>query len=82
MYLQSLKLLRPKVEKMHLKENTLFDLDTEVKVTQNAAQYHLHHVTYSPVKFEVAMLNGLDVFTNQIKSNQSLFSLSPSTLAT
>ena len=32
MHLQSLKLLRPTVkEKMHLQENTVFDLDLEVK---------------------------------------------------
>ena len=26
-----------------------------VKVTQNVAQYPLHHVTYAPAKFEVVM---------------------------
>ena len=36
-----------------------FDIDLGVKVTQNIAQYPLHHVTYAPVKFEVAMSNGL-----------------------
>ena len=30
-----------------------------VKVTQNVAQYPLHHVTYAHAKFEVAMSNGL-----------------------
>ena len=30
---------------MDLQENTLFDL--RVKVTQNVAQYHPHHVTYA-----------------------------------
>ena len=30
-----------------------------VKVTQNVAQYPLHHVTYAPINFEVAMSNGL-----------------------
>ena len=34
-----------------------FDLD--VKVTQNVAQEPLHHVTYAPAKFEVAMCMGL-----------------------
>ena len=35
-----------------------FDLYLGVKVTQNVAQYPLHHVTYAPAKFEVAMSNG------------------------
>ena len=49
---------------MHLKENTLYDL---VKVTQNVAQYHPHHVTYTPANFEVALSNGLgeDAFTRK-----------------
>ena len=34
-----------------------FDLDLGVKVTQNVAQYPLHHVTYSATKFEVATSN-------------------------
>ena len=33
-----------------------FDLD--VKVTQNVAQYPLHHVTFSATKFEVATSKG------------------------
>ena len=39
--------------------------DLRVKVTQNVAQYPLHHVTYLATKFEVAMSNGLggDTFT-------------------
>ena len=37
---------------MHLHENTLFDLG--VKVTQDVAQYPLHHATYSDTKFEAA----------------------------
>ena len=61
MYLQSLKLLRQMVKEMHYQENTLFDLDPKVKVnvTQNVAQYPLHHVTYSATKFEVALSNSL-----------------------
>ena len=39
---------------MHLQENSIFDLDLGVKVTQDVAQYPLHHVTYSATKFEVA----------------------------
>ena len=37
----------------------IFDLDFRVKVPQNVAQYPLHHVTYAPAKFEVAMCNVL-----------------------
>ena len=51
---------------MHLQENSIFDLG--VKVTRNVAQYPLHHVTYSPTKFEVATSNGLggDTFTRNV----------------
>ena len=50
---------------MHLKVNTLFDLDHGDKVTQDVAQYPLHHETYSGTKSEVATSKGLggDVFT-------------------
>ena len=46
---------------MHLQENSIFDLDLDlgVKVTQNVAQYPLHHVTYSATKFEVTLYNHL-----------------------
>ena len=52
---------------MHLQENSIFDLDLRVKVTQNVAQYPLHHVTYSATKFEVAASNRLggDTFTRK-----------------
>ena len=52
---------------MHLNANTLFDLDLGVKVTQDVAQYPLHHVTYSDTKFEVARCNSLegDAFTSK-----------------
>ena len=45
----------------------IFDLDPIVKVTQNVAQYPLHHVNYSPTKFEVSTLKGLggDAFTRK-----------------
>ena len=38
-----------------------------VKVTQNVAQYPLHHVTYLATKFKVAMSNDLgeDAFTRK-----------------
>ena len=68
MHLQSLKLLNQKVyEEKHLQENSIFDLDLGVKVTQNAPQYPLHHVTYSTIKFEVATSNclGGDTFTRK-----------------
>ena len=53
---------------MHLQENTVFDLDLGVKVTQNVAQFPLHHVTYSATKFEVATSNSLggDTFTRNV----------------
>ena len=35
-----------------------YNLYLGVKVTQNAAQYLQHNMTYAPVKFEVAMSNG------------------------
>ena len=44
---------------MHLQENTLFDLDLQVKVTLNVAQCPLHHVTYAPTEFEVTTLIAL-----------------------
>ena len=54
MYLLRLKLLRPTVyEEMHLQENTLFDCDPKVNVTQSDAQCPLHHETYVPAKVEV-----------------------------
>ena len=43
---------------MHLHENTLFDLDLGVKVTQDVVKYPLHHVTYSDTKFEVPTSGG------------------------
>ena len=59
MHQQSSMLLHPMVkEKMHLQENTLFDHDLGVKVTQNVAQYPRHHVTYAPAKFDIATSHG------------------------
>ena len=50
---------------MHLQENTLYDLDLVVEVTQNAVQCPPNHKTYASAKFEVAMSNSLgeDGFT-------------------
>ena len=47
-------------KKMHLQENTLYDLDRGVRVTQNVAQYTLHHVTYSLTTLEAATSNNLE----------------------
>ena len=61
MYLQSLNLLQPMVKEMNYQENTLFDLDPNVKgvkVTQNVAQYPPLQVTYAPEKFDVATSQG------------------------
>ena len=63
MHQQSLMLLHPMVkEKMHLQENTLFDLDLGVKVTQCP----LHYVTYAPTEFEVTTSKALgEAFTRK-----------------
>ena len=65
MHQQSLILLHPTVEKMHLQVNTLNDL--QVKVTQNVAQCPLHHVTYAPTEFEVTTSKALggEAFTRK-----------------
>ena len=44
------------------------NLDLGVKVTRNDTQYPLHHVTYSPTKFEVATFYGLgeNTFTRNV----------------
>ena len=51
MHLWTLKLLCPMVQKMHLQENTLFDLDPKVKVTWSVAKYPQHHVTYAKIHY-------------------------------
>ena len=52
---------------MNLHENTLFDLDLWVKVSQDFAKYPLYHVTYSGTKFGVATSDclGGDAFTKK-----------------
>ena len=52
---------------MHLQENTLYDLDLVVKVTQNVAQCPPNNMTYAPAKFEVATSHsfGEDGFTRK-----------------
>ena len=65
---QSLILLHPTVkEKIHLQENTLFDLDLRVKFTRNVAQCPLHPVTYAPAEFEVTTSKALggEAFTRK-----------------
>ena len=57
-------------KKIHLLALTL-----GVKVTQNVAQYPLHHVTYSATKFEVATCTpyglGGDTFTRNVTDGQT-----------
>ena len=55
------------VKEMPLQENTLYDLDLVVKVTQNVVQYPVSHMTYAPAKFEAATSNSLgeDGFTRK-----------------
>ena len=68
MHQKSLILLHPKVkEKMHLQENTLFDIDLQVKVIRNVALYPLHHVTYISTEFEVttSITLGGEAFTRK-----------------
>ena len=68
MHLWSLKLLCPMVkEEMHLQENTLYDLDLVVNVTQNVVQYPANHLPFAPDKYEVATPNSLgeDGFTRK-----------------
>ena len=50
---------------MQLLENTVMTFVLGVKVTQDVAQSHLHHVTYAHAMFKVAISNGLvgDAFT-------------------
>ena len=58
MHLLSLKLLRLMVkDEMDLqgKHYLTLNLDIWFNDTGNSAQYPLHHVTYAPPKFEVAM---------------------------
>ena len=48
-----------------------FDLD--LGVTRNVAQYPLHHVTYAPAKFEVAMSKrlGEDTITRNVTDGRT-----------
>ena len=54
-------------------QHLTFDLDLGVKVTQNVAQYPLHHMTYSTIKFEVATSYGLggDTFTRNVTDGRT-----------
>ena len=68
--LAKLVLIHPMVkEKMHLQENTLFDLDLGVKVTRNVAHcpLHVHHVSYAPTVFEATTSKALggEAFTRK-----------------
>ena len=53
MDLGSLKWLHQMVKEMHLKENTFFDLDLDIKVTLNIAQHPLQHVTNLSANFKL-----------------------------
>ena len=57
---------------MHLQENTIFYLFV-VKVTQNVAQFPLHHVIYAPAKFAVATSNSLGrvAFTTNVTDRRT-----------
>ena len=44
---------------VHHRIYPLYVFDLDHGVTQNIAQFPLHHVTYAPSKFEVAISNGL-----------------------
>ena len=50
-----------------------FDLDLRVKVTQNVAQYPLHHVIYASTKFEVTTSNSLggDTITRNVMDGRT-----------
>ena len=52
---------------MHLQENTLLNLDLQVKVKRNVGHCPLHHVTYAPTEFEVTMSKALrgEAFTRK-----------------
>ena len=69
---------------MHLQENTLFDHDLGVKVTQYVTQYPLHHVIYASTRFEVPTSNSLgeDTITRKVTDGravaQTLFQLDTS----
>ena len=65
---------------MHIQENSIFDFDLGVKVTQNVAQYPLHPVTYSATKFEVATSNRLGGDTITRKYRVKVIRNLPSTL--
>ena len=73
---KKMKMLLPKdYEEMRLQKihYLTFDIDLEVKVTQNVTQYPLHHVIVASAKFEVATSNGLgeDTITRNLTDRQT-----------
>ena len=44
---------------VHHRIYPLFIFDLDLRVPQSITQYPLHHMTYAPGKFEVAMSNDL-----------------------
>ena len=55
---------------VHHRIYPLFIFDFNLGATKNTAKYPLHHVTFAPVKFEVAMSIDLggDIFTRKKQS--------------
>ena len=75
-HLQSLEVLFPGLRRRCIYKQIHYltiDLDLGVIVTQNVAQYFLHHVTHAPVKFEVAISKGLggDAFTRNMTESHT-----------
>ena len=61
MVILHIKLKGTKIQSMvHHRKYPLFtfDLDLGVMATQNVAEYHSHHVTHEPGKFDMAMSIG------------------------
>ena len=75
MHLQSLKLLRQTVEEMHFQESTVSAFDLDLAVTQDVAQYPLHHVTYAPAKFLVASSHSFIVWEGMHLQENTFFDL-------
>ena len=71
MHMQSLKLHSPRVkQEIHLQE--IFDL-TLTQCQGHMKHCPLHHVTYVPAQFEVAMANGKEMHNQE----NALFDLDP-----
>ena len=53
--------------------NLTFDIDPEVNLTLNVAQYPLHHVIYAFAKFKVVRFNGFgeDTITRNVTDGRT-----------